>query len=191
MQGFYTATRTLLDSYQDACQEVQTIVQRASQRSTAIDHTFVWGASAAIRHWVKAVQPTMDCMEESLEEQAWLLQEAREAGKEATEDILALLPAEVSPYLTPMVPREDILSPGSGSHLCLHREGHRGCQCQTVSTGAPSHSTTTSWSLPGDLIPSYVLIPAGDGRDGDQPGNLTCSDCTQPVGKSAGAWWRV
>ena len=53
----------------------------------------------------------MDCMEESLEDQAWLLQEAWEAGKEATEDILAILPAEVSPYLTPVVPREDVLSP--------------------------------------------------------------------------------
>ena len=36
---------------------------------------------------------------------------ARQAGKEATEDILALLPAEESPYLTPVVPKEDILTP--------------------------------------------------------------------------------
>ena len=46
----------------------------------------------------------MDCMEENLEEQAWLLQEARQAEKEATKDILALLPAEESPYLTRVVP---------------------------------------------------------------------------------------
>ena len=104
MQGFYTATRTLSDSYQDACQKVQTIIQRALQRSTAVDRTFVWGALAAIRRWVKVVQPAMDCMEESLEEQARLLQEARQARKEATEDILALLPAEDNPYLTPVVP---------------------------------------------------------------------------------------
>ena len=49
----------------------------------------------------------MDC----IGEQSRLLQEARQAGKEATEDILALLPAEESPYLTPVVPREDILTP--------------------------------------------------------------------------------
>ena len=104
MQGFHTATHTLSDSYQDACREVQTIVRRALQRSMAINRILVRGASAAFRHWVKAVQPAMDCMEESLEEQAWLLQEALEAGKEAMEDILALLPAEVSPYLTPVVP---------------------------------------------------------------------------------------
>ena len=53
----------------------------------------------------------MDCMGESMEEQSPLLQEARPARKEAAEDILALLPAEESPYLTPVVPREDILTP--------------------------------------------------------------------------------
>ena len=111
MHGFYTATHTLLDSYQDACREVQTIVWRALQKAMAVDHTFMWGASAAIRHWVKEVQPAMDCMDKSLEEQAWLLQKAREAGKEATKDILALLPVETNPYLSPVVPREDILSP--------------------------------------------------------------------------------
>ena len=50
-------------------------------------------------------------MEESLEEQARLLQAAQQAGKEAMEDILALLPAEESPYLTPVMPKEDILTP--------------------------------------------------------------------------------
>ena len=76
-----------------------------------MDRTFVWGASATIHRWVRAIQLAMDCIEESLEEQACLLQAARQAGKEATEDILALLPAEESPYLTPVVPKEDILTP--------------------------------------------------------------------------------
>ena len=48
---------------------------------------------------------------ESLEEQSCLLQVARQARKEATEDILALLPLEESPYLTPVMPKEDILTP--------------------------------------------------------------------------------
>ena len=48
---------------------------------------------------------------ESLEEQSHLLQMARQAGKEATEDILALLIPEESPYLTPVMPKEDILTP--------------------------------------------------------------------------------
>ena len=60
---------------------------------------------------MQAVQLAMDCMEESLEEQARLLQTARQAGKEAMEDILALLPVEESPYLTPVMPKEDILTP--------------------------------------------------------------------------------
>ena len=111
MQGFHTATRTLSDRYQQACKEVENIVRRSMKKSTAMDRTFVWGTSAAIHRWVRAVQPAMDCMEEGLEEQARLLQTARQAGKEATEDILALLPAEESLYLTPVVPKEDILTP--------------------------------------------------------------------------------
>ena len=111
MQGFHTATCTLSHGYQQACKEVQNIVWRSMKKSTAIDRTFVWGASAAIRRWVRAIQPAMDCMGESLEKQSHLLQMAWQAGKEAMEDILALLPAEESPYLTPVMPKEDILTP--------------------------------------------------------------------------------
>ena len=106
MQGFHAATHTLSDGYQQACKEVQTIVRRSLRKSTAIDHTFVWGASATIRWWVKAIHPAMDCMGESLEEKSCLLQ----ARKEAMEDILALLPPEESPYLTLVMPKEDILT---------------------------------------------------------------------------------
>ena len=111
MQGFHTATCTLSDSYQQACKEVQTIVWRSLRKSNTIDHTFVWGASAAFRQWVRAVHPAIDCMGESLEEQSRLLQAAWLAGKEATEDILALLPPEESKYLTPVMPKEHILTP--------------------------------------------------------------------------------
>ena len=98
-------------TYQQVYKEVQNIVWRSMKKSTVMDHMFVWGALAAICQWVQAVQPAMDCMEESLEEQARLLQAARQAGKEATEDILALLPAEDSPYPTPVMPKEDLLTP--------------------------------------------------------------------------------
>ena len=93
MQGFHTATRTFSDEYQETCKEVQSIVWKS------------------ICQWVIAVHPAMDCMGESLEKQSRLLQAARQAGKEATEDILALLPAKESPFLTPVVPWEDILTP--------------------------------------------------------------------------------
>ena len=52
----------------------------------------------------------MDCMGETIEEQSHLLQEAWKAWKEATEDILALLPVEESLYLPPVVPQNDILT---------------------------------------------------------------------------------
>ena len=83
MQGFHTATRTLSFEYQEACKEVQTIVRKSLRKSIAVDHTFVWGASATIHWWVKAVHPAMDCTGESLEEQSRLLQEAQKARKEA------------------------------------------------------------------------------------------------------------
>ena len=76
MQGFHTATRIFSNEYQEACKEVQTIGQKSLRKSTTVDRTFVWGASAAICWWVKAVHPTMDCMGESIEEQSRLLQEA-------------------------------------------------------------------------------------------------------------------
>ena len=47
MQGFHAATRTLSNRYQQACKEVQNIVRRSMKKSTAMDHTFVLGASAA------------------------------------------------------------------------------------------------------------------------------------------------
>ena len=76
MQGFHAATRTLSDEYQEACKEVQTIVQKSLRNYTTIDRTFVWEASEAIRRWVKAVHLAMDCLGESLEEQSRLLQAA-------------------------------------------------------------------------------------------------------------------
>ena len=81
MQGFHTTTRTLSDEYQQACKEVQTIIWKTLRKSTAMDHTFVWGALAAIHRWVRTVHLAMDCIRESIEEQSCLLQEAQKAGK--------------------------------------------------------------------------------------------------------------
>ena len=48
MQDFHTTTHTFSDEYQEACKEVQTIVRKSLRKSTTVDRTFVWGASAAI-----------------------------------------------------------------------------------------------------------------------------------------------
>ena len=76
MEGFLTATGTLSDGYQDACKEVQKIVWRSLQRSTAEDRTFIWGSSGAIHWCVGAISPAMNCIGKSLEEQSLLLQAA-------------------------------------------------------------------------------------------------------------------
>ena len=41
VEGFRTTTCTLSDGYQDACKEVQTIVQRSLRKFTTMDHTFI------------------------------------------------------------------------------------------------------------------------------------------------------
>ena len=164
MQGFHATTRTLSDRYQQACKEVQNIVWRSMKKSTAMDHMFVWGALATIHRWVRAIQLAMDCMEESLEEQARLLQAARQAGKEAMEDILALLPVEESPYLTPVMPKEDILTLALQVTLDSYGESHWGRQHPAVGPGAPAYPAAASRSLLSFSPPGNMLPPAGDGR---------------------------
>ena len=48
MQGFHAATRTLSNSYQQACKEVQNIVWRSMGKSTVMDRMFVWRALATV-----------------------------------------------------------------------------------------------------------------------------------------------
>ena len=63
----------------------------------------------------------MSCIGKSLEEQSTLLQAAREAGKEAKEEILGFLPKEDSLYLTQVVAREDLLTLALQA-MCKHKE---------------------------------------------------------------------
>ena len=111
MQGFHTVTQTLSDNYQQACVEVQNIVWRSLRKSTTIDQTFVHGASNAIHQWVRTIYPVIDCMGESAEEQAHLLQEAQKAGKQITVEMLALLPDGNDSNLPPVVPEGNLLTP--------------------------------------------------------------------------------
>ena len=55
---------------------------------------FVVEASTALRRWVKAVQPAIDCLGKSMAEQSHLLEDAWKAGMEITKEILALYPLE-------------------------------------------------------------------------------------------------
>ena len=63
------------------------------------------GASGAIRHWLDSVRPAMAAMEESTKDQAQLLAEARQAGKDALDSILEFIPEGQEPQLTPVFPR--------------------------------------------------------------------------------------
>ena len=111
LQGVHTATQTLSENYQQACVEVQGIIRRSLRKSTAINRTFVHGATDAIHRWVQAIHPVMDCMGESVEEQTHLLQEAQKARKQITAEVLALLPEGNTPNLPPVVLEINLLTP--------------------------------------------------------------------------------
>ena len=107
LQGFWTVSQTLSAAYGAASSEIQTIIRKSLAKTTAEDRTFVWGASGAIRHWLDSVIPAMAAMEKSTKDQAQLLADARQAGKDALDSILEFIPEEEEqePRLTPVFPR--------------------------------------------------------------------------------------
>ena len=112
LQGFRTVSQTLLVAYGAASSEIQTIVWKSLAKITAEDWPFVWGASGAIHHWLDSVRLAMASMEESTKDQAQLLAEARQAGKDAFDSILEFIHEEQEPQLTPVFPRAtNLLAP--------------------------------------------------------------------------------
>ena len=89
LQGFQTVSQTLSVAYGAASAEIQIIVRKSLAKTTAEDWTFVWGASGAICQWVDSVRPAMASSEESTKDQAQLLAEARQAGKDVLETIIS------------------------------------------------------------------------------------------------------
>ena len=104
LQGFRTVSQTLSAAYGATSAEIQIIVQKSLAKTTAEDRTFVWGASGAIRQWVDSVRPAMAGSEESTKDQAQLLAEAWQAGKDVLETVLNLIPKEEDPKLTSVFP---------------------------------------------------------------------------------------
>ena len=107
LQGFRTVSQTLSAAYGAASSEIHTVVQKGLAKATAEDRTFVWGASGAIRRWLDSVKPAMAATEKSTKDQAQLLAEARQAGKDALDSILEFIAEEEEqePHLTSVFPR--------------------------------------------------------------------------------------
>ena len=105
LQGFRTVSQTLSAAYRAASAEIQIIVRKSLAKTTTEDWTFVWGASGAIRQWVDSIRPAMAGSEESTKDQAQLLAEARQAGKDVLETVLSLIPKEEDPKLTSVFPQ--------------------------------------------------------------------------------------
>ena len=106
LQGFCTVSQTLSVAYGAASAEIQIIVWKSLAKTTAEDQTFVWGASGAIHQWIDSIRPAMASSEESTKDQAQLLAEAQQAGKDVLKMILGLIPEEEEePKLTSVFPR--------------------------------------------------------------------------------------
>ena len=105
LQGFRTITQTLSAPYRAASDAIQIILQKSLAKTTAEDWTFIWGASGAICQWLDSVKLAMDCTEKSTKDQAQLLADAQQAGKDALDSILELIPEEQEPDLTPVFPK--------------------------------------------------------------------------------------
>ena len=111
LQGFWTVSQTLSAAYGAASSEIQTLVRKSLAKATAEDRTFVWGASGAIHHWLDSIMLAMAATEKSTKDQAQLLAEARQAGKDALDSILEFIPKEEEqePHLTLVFPRATLL----------------------------------------------------------------------------------
>ena len=59
LQGFRTVAQTFSAAYGSASSDIQQVIQRSLRESTNGDRTFIYGASNAIRRWVKSVCPAM------------------------------------------------------------------------------------------------------------------------------------
>ena len=112
LQGFWTVSQTLSVAYGAASSEIHTVIWKGLAKATAEDQTFVWGASGAIHRWLDSVKLAMAATEESTKDQAQLLAEARQAGKDALDSILEYIPEEqeqeahltsVFPWATPLL----------------------------------------------------------------------------------------
>ena len=104
LQGFQTITQTLSAAYGAASNEIQIIIWKSLAKTTTEDWTFIWGASGVICQWLDSIKPAMDCTEKSTKDQAQLLADARQAGKDALDSILEVIPEEQEPHLTLVFP---------------------------------------------------------------------------------------
>ena len=121
LQGFHTVTQTLSATYGSASSDIQQVIRRSLRESTNDDRTFIYGASNAIHCWVESVRPAMAGSEmgkgsgeagketKVTKDPTQLLADAREAGKDAIDAVLDLIP-EVDHRLPPVYPRIDVAS---------------------------------------------------------------------------------
>ena len=123
LQDFRTISQTLSAAYGAASAEIQILVWKSLAKTTAEDRTFVWGASGAIRHWLDSVKPAMAATGENTQGPSQTTRgRLRQAGKNALDSILELIPEEQEPQLTPVFPKATrLLAPALASSQTVHQ----------------------------------------------------------------------
>ena len=102
LQGFRTVSQTLSAAYGATSAEIQIIVRKSLAKTTAEDRTLYGGP---LGPFANSVRLAMAGSEEGNKDQAQLLAEAQQAGKDVLETILNLIPEEEEPKLTLVFPR--------------------------------------------------------------------------------------
>ena len=104
LQGFQTVAQTFSATYGSTSCNIQQVILRSLRQCTNDDRTFIYGASNAIRRLVESVRPAMAGTETGKDgtevgkdtkvtkDPAQLLADAREAGKDAIDAVLDLIP---------------------------------------------------------------------------------------------------
>ena len=192
LQGFWTVSQTLSAAYGAASAEIQIIVRKSLAKTTAEDRTFVWGASGAIHQWVDSVRPDMASSEESTKDQAQLLAEARQAGKDVLDSILKLIPEEEEPKLTSVFSSGN---PPSGSGFSSGPDGTPMKPCGNIHTQladlAKEHvPEEQAGALFNTILQVTCSFQQEMDKHGHQPGLPPKPDHSQSMGFPAGDCWR-
>ena len=183
LQGFWTITQTLSAAYGGTSDEIQIIVRKSLAKTTAEDQTFVWGASGAIHQWLDSIKPAMDCTEKSTKDQAQLLADTRQAGKDALDSILELIPEEQEPHLTLAFPKAThLLAPVLAVARRHTDEALRNIHTQLVDLGKEHIPQEQAGALLQHHPAGVLFLPAGDGQHGHEPGLPSEPDSSQPMG---------
>ena len=99
-------SQILSEAYRHAAGEIEILLWKNLATTTHWDRNVVFGASRSIRTWIDRVKLAMALSDQDAGEQTRLLAEARQAGKDALDQVVNYIPKDEDPAtLTSVYPR--------------------------------------------------------------------------------------